>query len=158
MTTKRGVLPLMRQHDTVDRRTNTCKCGFSLDTKVWLEHLADVLEEAFPMNEPKTIPARHSDPSTSHSAAASMTMRAGSQRARLLEAFWKMHDATDEEAMRNADGVAPTSEYSKRCSELREAGFITETGETRASGITGMQRIVSRITHEGIQWMDAQRR
>jgi hypothetical protein len=81
----------------------------------------------------RVIPSRATDPVTSHKAAAAVTVKAGSQRAALLTAFWLMDrdapgidGATDEEAMRMAGPtlVNPLSEYSKRCSELREAGLI----------------------------------
>lgn len=105
--------------------------------------------------------ARNTDPDTSHAAAAEIKVKAGSQRARLLAAFagfgqWRIEGLTDEEAMRIAQGVSPTSEYSKRCSELREGGFIEPTGETRP-GAAGPQRIVSRITDKGRQWCEENR-
>lgn len=106
------------------------------------------------------IPSRTTDPATSHAAAREIKIKAGSQRARLLQAFaeepefrramgWADLDGmTDEEAMEAAKGVYERSEYSKRCSELREAGYIEPTGETR-TGSSGLQRIVSRITDKG---------
>lgn len=99
--------------------------------------------------EARVIPSRTTDPATSHSAAKAVTVRAGTQRARLLIAFMELPDATDEEAMERADGVSPFSEYSKRCSELREVGMIKPTGETRP-GISGQARIVSVITERGL--------
>lgn len=98
-----------------------------------------------------TIPARHSDPETSHAATRAITVRAGTQRAHLLQAFASPRGAdglTDEEAMESSVGVSPHSEYAKRCSELRDAGFIQPTGETR-DGNSGQARMVSRITEEG---------
>lgn len=82
-------------------------------------------------------------------------MRAGSQRARLLASF-AHGPRTDEKAMELAEGVSPASEYSKRCSELREVGFIEPTGETER-GRSGQQRMVSGITLEGIRWLDEHR-
>lgn len=111
-------------------------------------------------SEPRVIPSRTTDPETSHAAAREIKIRAGSQRARLLQAFaywqddaatakaWAHSGLTDEEAMKWAIGVSSDSEYSKRCSELREAGYIEPTGETR-TGSSGLQRIVSRITEKG---------
>lgn len=97
--------------------------------------------------------ARTSDPDTSHAAAAEIKVKAGTQRARLLVAFNRAVGLTDEEAMYETLGVvSPTSEYSKRCSELREGGFIEPTGETRP-GRAGPQRIVSRITEKGRAWV-----
>lgn len=106
------------------------------------------------------IPSRTTDPETSHAAAAEIKVRAGTQRAKLLDAHyrgneWDPSGLTDEQAMKWA-GVSATSEFAKRCSELREGGFIEPTGETRP-GSAGPQRIVSRITPKGIAWIEANR-
>lgn len=111
----------------------------------------------------RVIPSRDTDPETSHAAAREIRVKAGSQRALLLYAFSSVEyqdgvsDMTDEQAMWNADGVAPSSEYAKRCSELRDGGFIEETGETRVSTVTGKARIVSRITDKGRAWVRSNR-
>lgn len=106
------------------------------------------------------IPSRTSDPETSH-AAEPVKIKAGSQRAYLLDEFyrWQMEDGlTDEQAMEYAYPlVGPTSEYAKRCSELRQGGFIEPTGEVRVSFTTGKARIVSRITEKGKAWIEANR-
>lgn len=125
--------------------------------------------EAIELSEPinpqdaelgRVIPSRSTDPDTSR-AAEPVRIKAGTQRARLLAAFAvheigrAIHETpglTDEQAMLCAEGVAYTSEYAKRCSELREGGFIEPTGETRI-GAAGAQRIVSRITDKGRQWI-----
>lgn len=104
----------------------------------------------------RVIPSRSTDPETSH-VAEPVKIRAGTQRAKLLEAFagyfaLERGGLTDEQAMGCSHGVLPHSEYSKRCSELREGGFIEPTGETRA-GSAGPQRIVSRITDKGRTWI-----
>jgi hypothetical protein len=102
----------------------------------------------------RTIPARRTDPGTSKQATDSIKDRAGSQRARLLAAFARnatdhvVDGLTDEQAARVAEDVSLSSEYAKRCSELREAGLIEPTGETRP-GASGAARIVSRITPAG---------
>jgi hypothetical protein len=104
----------------------------------------------------RIIPARNTDPSTSDKATKGLTMRANSQRSKMLAAFagFGTEGATDEQAMEAAIGVSPLSEYAKRSSELREAGLIepvrTDTGAvvTRKGG-QGAQRIVSRVTDEG---------
>jgi hypothetical protein len=93
---------------------------------------------------------RHTDPPTSVEGAASVAYRAGSQKALLLTAFRSHPDGlTDEEAAKVA-GVSLSSEYAKRCSELRDAMLIVPrinpaTGEplTRA-GRSGVSRIVCR--------------
>lgn len=130
--------------DEIERRANSGALEFSYQLTIG--------------DKPKVIPARSTDPDTSHAATRAITVKAGTQRALLLEVFahadewWhgpKFRNAlTDEEAMEFAGGVSPLSEYSKRCSELREAGFIEPTGETR-KGSSGMERIVSRITDKG---------
>jgi hypothetical protein len=107
----------------------------------------------------EVIPSRSTDPGTSHAAAREIRVKAGSQRAHLLWRFFLVDDeygSTDEQAMFYAEAVSPTSEYAKRCSELREGGFIEPTGETRA-GSAGPQRIVSRITAKGRQWIESNR-
>lgn len=104
------------------------------------------------------IPSRTTDPETSHAAAREVRVKAGTQRARLLKAFadhgiqWPQVGLTDEEAMMNAEGVWHTSEYSKRCSELREGGYIKPTGQTRV-GSAGVERIVSKVTDKGLTWI-----
>src|SRR5690349_11325025 len=103
------------------------------------------------------IPSRTTDPDTSHAAAREIRVKAGSQRAWLLTAFNRDIGLTDEEAMYETLGaVKPVSEYAKRCSELREGGFIEPTGETRP-GSAGVERIVSRITAKGMAWVEANR-
>lgn len=102
------------------------------------------------VSEARVIPSRNTDPETSHAAAKKIVIKAGTQRAYLLKAFSLLPDATDEEAMEIAyPMVLRGSEYSKRCSELREAGFIEPTGDTRI-GSAGVDRIVSRITQKGL--------
>lgn len=103
------------------------------------------------------IPSRTTDPATSHAAAKEIRVKANSQRALLLAVFASHVPLTDEEAMFESLGtVRATSEYAKRCSELREGGFIEPTGETRA-GSAGPQRIVSRITDKGRAWIESNR-
>lgn len=103
----------------------------------------------------RVIPSRTSDPETSR-CAEPVKIRAGSQRAYLLWSFWYGQEKglTDEQAMTCTPigAVSPTSEFAKRCSELREGGFIEPTGETRA-GAAGKDRIVSRITPKGVAWI-----
>jgi hypothetical protein len=107
----------------------------------------------------RTIPSRTSDPGTSHAAEVSVRITGDNQRGLLLKAFRdRAADAaeaedddrglTDEEAANRAVGVSLWSEYAKRCSELRDAGLIVQTGETR-KGDAGRPRIVSAITDQG---------
>ena len=87
---------------------------------------------------------RRNDQPTSVAGARSVVYRAGSQKALLSAAFeaaWP-NDLTDEEAAMNA-GVSLTSEYSKRCGELRQDGVIEQVeGRTRMGG-AGIPRLVS---------------
>lgn len=95
--------------------------------------------------------ARKSDPHTSKAAGASAAMRAGSQKHILLQAYADLTAGlTDEEAGHNS-GLArkPKCCYWKRCSELRQAGLIAVTGETRASSV-GEQQQVCAITEAGL--------
>jgi len=97
--------------------------------------------------------ARATDPRTSHEAAeTALTTRAGSQRHKLWQAFKWSLDLTDEEAAVKA-GISLTSEYATRCSELRNAGYIRDTGAERV-GASGSRRIVSQITDLGHQEYD----
>ena len=92
---------------------------------------------------------RRDDPSTSEEGAKAMTVRAGSQRAKLL-ARYEQDSMTDEEAG-NASGLAalPKCCYWKRCSELRQAGYIEPTGVMRLAD-TGVLQQVCKITQTGL--------
>lgn len=97
-------------------------------------------------------PARHTDPGTSHQAAESVAVRAGSQRHMLLLAYAKAGDygLTNDEAgvvTRLADRTGCC--YWKRCGELRDAGYVTDTGRTRTSR-AGEAQGVRAITPAGL--------
>jgi hypothetical protein len=91
---------------------------------------------------------RRDDGATSGAGAKAMTVRAGSQRALLL-AQYEQDSMTDEEAG-HASGLAalPKCCYWKRCSELRQAGYIATTGVTRRSS-AGVDQHVCAITQAG---------
>jgi len=91
---------------------------------------------------------RANDPATSTKAAQNLSVRAGSQRAQLL-AQYDADSMTDEEAG-HASGLAmlPKCCYWKRCSELRQAGYIATTGVTRTSS-AGVEQQVCAITQAG---------
>lgn len=94
-------------------------------------------------------PSRSTDPATSHKAEPHR-VTARNARGKLLRAFAEtsaVDGLTDEQAAHRAL-VSPSSEYAKRCSELREAGLIEPTGEERR-GNSGQSRMVSRITEAG---------
>lgn len=91
---------------------------------------------------------RRKDGATSGAGAKAMTVRAGSQRAKLL-AQYGQDSMTDEEAG-HASGLAllPKCCYWKRCSELRQAGYIATTGVMRISS-AGVEQHVCAITQAG---------
>ena len=86
---------------------------------------------------------RHPDWVTSVQGAASVAYRAGSQKAKLLDAYKASYPEglTDDEAAIKA-GLPLTSCYWKRCGELRQDNAITHKGEQRTSQVTGETRIV----------------
>ena len=97
---------------------------------------------------------RRNNGATSKAGAKDITVRAGSQRALVL--FWYSIQAlTDDEAGRWS-GLAkrPKCCYWKRCSELRQAGYIEPTGETRVS-LAGVEQQVCRITDQGMRALEA---
>lgn len=96
---------------------------------------------------------RRNNGATSGAGAKAITVRAGTQRAQLLKMYLN-YELTDEEAGRMS-GLAdmPNCCYWKRCSELRQAGYIEPTGETRLSS-AGVPQQVCRITAEGLpEWL-----
>jgi hypothetical protein len=133
-----------------------CKAGCDVDlTRTSItSHQADQIVTLLSLDDlpGSTIPARATDPVTSHKATKSLGVRAGTQRHHLLRGFRMLGEdgGTDEQAMATVPAsVNPMSEYAKRCSELREAGQIEPTGQVR-KGASGMERIVSRITERGL--------
>lgn len=114
-----------------------------LGLRIALERLA-----AADLTDVEHPAARFADPITSHRAAASVAMRSGSQRHRLLVTYGSGVSQTADEARRRA-GLPRTSCYWKRCSELREAGLIADTGRTRP-GDAGDEQMVCAITDEGL--------
>lgn len=103
-----------------------------------------------PIGDPTgpTIPARNADPYTSHAATPS-PVKAGTQRAMMLAGFLAYtSEGAMSEAAAEAAGVSLSSEYAKRTSELAQAGLVEDTGTT-ATGVSGMERIVWRITDDG---------
>jgi len=90
--------------------------------------------------------ARSTDPATSHAAAASVRLRTGSQKWRLLEAFFSGGPAIAEQAARRANLLH--AGYWKRVSELLADGLIYDTGVTLES-TAGEACRVYRITPAG---------
>lgn len=96
--------------------------------------------------------ARSSDPLTSHLAAEEVKVRAGSHRARLLSVYREGLPLSDAEAASLAD-MPERSCWWKRCSELRQGGYIEPHGltidpETEALVMT------CRITDKGREVLD----
>jgi len=86
---------------------------------------------------------RNPDHETSIEGARAIEYRAGSQKARLLEAYRHYPLGLTDEAAAAREGLLHTC-YWKRCGELRADGKIIPTGETRM-GSAGVQRIVCRL-------------
>ena len=91
---------------------------------------------------------RANDGATSKAGAKSLTVRAGSQRALLLSRY-ALEALTDEEAGKASNlSSKPKCCYWKRCSELRQAGYISVTGSVRVSS-AGVDQLVCAITPAG---------
>lgn len=104
-----------------------------------------------------TPKARTTDPDTSHRAARQVRRKAGTAKMQLLAAHASRPDGlTDREAAELA-GLDLRSEYATRCSELRRAGLLRDTDERRPDPDTGTDRMVRRITAEGIEVAHAAR-
>lgn len=87
-------------------------------------------------------------PETSTLAAHANGTRNGSQRHRIGDAYYAHPDGlTDEEAATLA-GIRPQSSPWKRCSELREWGFLYDTGTRRLTS-SGEQAMVCAFTQRG---------
>lgn len=99
--------------------------------------------------------ARATDPDTSRAATVSLTVRAGSQRHRLLQAYAVVAGGMTDEEAGNATGLAdsPRCCYWKRCSELRQAGYIAPTGANRSSTAGEAQQVCA-ITDAGREALD----
>lgn len=106
------------------------------------------MTEQLPFESWLPVPrARQSDPSTSHDGIRTVSLRAGTQAARLARAYRDAGELTDDEAGQIA-GLRDAG-YWKRCSDLRRAGIIEPTGETRP-GRSGEQQRICRLTALGV--------
>lgn len=96
--------------------------------------------------------ARRTDNVTSHRAAGVCVIKRGSQRFLLLRAIAGAGSAgmTDEEAGTKV-GIGRVAD-TRRCSELRKADLIRDTGRTRklSSGCDGMVTVVTRAGLESL--------
>ena len=97
--------------------------------------------------------ARPDGPVTSKLAALSASRRSPSQQIILLKIFSDGRELTDEEAG-DLSGLSrkPKCCYWKRLSELRQGGYIEDTGRTKASSVDEQQR-VCRMTSKGIEFL-----
>jgi hypothetical protein len=102
--------------------------------------------------------ARDDDPSTSHDAGRAVAereskvldVRPGTQRAKLLAAYGRNSFTTlsDEQAASLADLHYQGICWWKRCSELRQGGFIRVVGHGEGSNGAAVQRCV--LTGKGL--------
>lgn len=106
--------------------------------------LTDVVIDSDLDHAPNRV--RHNDYSTSKAGAASIAFRAGSQKAKLLDAYRRagLSGLTDEEAFRSA-ALPEHACYWKRCNELRDLGAIAPIGMQRP-GLAGVPRMVCAIS------------
>lgn len=89
--------------------------------------------------------ARATDPATSHRAAARASMRTGSHKALLLAVYGR-HGALSDAAAAQLAGLDHTRSWWKRCSDLRNEGFIAPCGHTT---VRGERVMVCDITQTG---------
>jgi hypothetical protein len=93
------------------------------------------------------VAARRTDPDTSVAAALAHPLLRSSQRLQLLRAFDLVRSGlTDEEAGEIA-GIRRVAD-TRRCSELRKAALIADTGDRRPTS-TGSMAMVCQITETG---------
>jgi len=104
---------------------------------------------------------RKNDRAGSIAGARAVGYRSGTQKALLFEAFVRSwpEGLTDEEAAMRA-GVSLTSEYSKRCGELRQDGMLREVEVSpgvilHREGTAGVPRMVSAATGEALAVFEA---
>jgi hypothetical protein len=95
---------------------------------------------------------REPDQPTSVQGAKDVKHRRTSQ-AMLLLIEYKLHDLTDEEAGARSGLIRRSRCYWKRCSDLRSAGYIVNTGKTRI-GSAGSAQMICAITPEGLAALD----
>jgi hypothetical protein len=92
--------------------------------------------------------ARNTDPDTSKQAGENLAVRGGSQRAIILATYLHGDYIDDEIGQITGFANITNCNYWKRCSELRQAGYIEPTGFTRRSRANKLQQIC-RITDAG---------
>ena len=115
--------------------------------------LSSVMEWGSTVKQYPIAPARKTDPDTSQLAANQEInlVRWGTHRARLLATYYgSFHGLTDEESAAIA-GLTPPASSSpwKRSSELRDCGFIEDTG-LRSKSSFGSEVMICKITPRGM--------
>ena len=99
--------------------------------------------------------ARTDDPPTSHKAVTHRnTIRWGTQCYRLLAEYVRRGPLTDEEAAVSAGLVGAARSPWRRCTDLRQAGYIADTGDERISSAGSPQRVCA-VTDKGLQLVGA---
>lgn len=111
------------------------------------------------LHDPWGNPVRVDDPTTSHLAAQSVKMRAGSQRHVLLSAYREaflddgIGEMTSDEALIKAIAMGCTvsrGSYWKRVSELHQMKLIAYSGNDYVSQATGQKQRAYCITQDGL--------
>lgn len=129
--------------------------------KYGYELVASELELHKPYKSVPSAPARNTDPATSH-AAAKTEAEVGrfskkSRQAKLLTLFGAL-DMTDQGATIALVGLnASPSAFDgcrRRCSDLRAAGYLADSGQRRKNKGSDDESIVWRITYEGKSALD----
>jgi hypothetical protein len=99
---------------------------------------------------------RTNDHATSTQGAYDVAFRAGTQKAKILLAYFDHGHLTADEAAKEA-GVSMRSCYWKRCSELRDLGFIEPVMDgdypLNRIGDSGSQQMVCKITRDGFRFV-----
>lgn len=98
----------------------------------------------------RIIPSRKTDPETSRKGERDVAMRANTQKHKLLKAYVGRRLIADEaEAIAQTGGRCPW----KRCSELREMGYLELTGVERISEQSGSKQVESKLTAAGAKYL-----
>lgn len=114
------------------------------------------VERHRPVRSVPSAPARHADPATSHAAAkteADVSRFRGTSRQAKLLAVFAAGDYTDQQAAIRVVGIhASPSAFDgcrRRCSDLRAAGLLFDTGKRRKNTGSDDESIVWGATHAG---------
>ena len=102
----------------------------------------------------RTFPlSRSTDPDTSHEAEASIRESAKSIRTKLLWIYYDYPNGLTDEEVGKISGYRDTNVgYWKRCSDLRNAGLISWTGEYGYAE-SGRRQRIHRISAEGEEFL-----